>query len=102
MNFSLKEFPVEFPIIFCHFYLHVNTKDVSLRLSPAYDIVCSKLVIPNELDSALTIHGKQNKITRSDLLSISDFLGIPEKVRDNIFHKMKALLELANHHTCDL
>jgi hypothetical protein len=65
------------------------------------DIVCSKLVIPNELDSALTIHGKQNKITRSDFLSFSDFLGIPEKVRDHIFQNMKALLEIANHHILD-
>lgn len=78
-------------------YSILETEDDSLRLSPAYDIACSKLVIPNELDSALTIHGKHNKITLSDFLAFSDFLGISDKVRDKIFQRMKILLEIANN-----
>jgi len=74
----------------------LETEDGTLRLSPAYDIVRSKLVIPNELDSALVINGKQNKITRSDFLSFSDCLDIPQKVRDHILEKMRAILEIAN------
>ena len=79
----------------------LETEDGTLRLTPAYDIVCSKLVIPNELDSALVINGKQNKITRSDFLSFSDYLDIPRKVRDHILEKLMAILEVANPNISD-
>jgi len=52
-----------------------------IRLSPAYDIVCSKLVIPNEEDSALTINGKKNHLTRHDFEAFAENLNIPEKIR---------------------
>ncbi len=52
-----------------------------IRLSPAYDIVCSKLVIPNEEDSALTINGKKNNLTRDDFDAFAEDLKIPQKVR---------------------
>ena len=63
--------------------------------------MCSKLVIPNESDSALVIHGKQNKITRNDFLSFSDYLDIPQKVRDHILEKIRAILEKANPNISD-
>lgn len=52
-----------------------------IRLSPAYDIVCSKLVIPNEEDSALTLNGKKNNLARHDFDGFAETLGIPQKVR---------------------
>ena len=66
-----------------------------LRLSPAYDIVCSKLVIPDEEDSALAINGKRNKITRKDLEKLSAYLEIPEKAKADIFKRMSAVKDLA-------
>lgn len=51
------------------------------RLSPAYDIVCSKLVLPREEDSALTLNGKKNNLTRNDFDTFAEALKIPEKVR---------------------
>lgn len=55
------------------------------RLSPAYDIVCSKLVIPKEEDSALTINGKKNNLTRSDFDALADSLEIPSRIRYEAF-----------------
>ena len=66
------------------------------RLSPAYDIVCSKLVIPGEEDCALTLNGKKNNLTRKDFDSLADYLEIPPRVRYEKFEgKITAIKELA-------
>ncbi len=68
-----------------------------IRLAPAYDIVCTKLVIPNEEDSALTLNGKKNHLTRADFDALAEQLKIPEKVRYEKFHlkqdRIKKLVE---------
>ncbi|HAM41870.1 MAG TPA: hypothetical protein DDX89_02075 [Candidatus Omnitrophica bacterium] len=68
-----------------------------VRLAPAYDLVCTKLVIPGEEDSALTLHGKRNHLTRNDVDAFADTLEIPEKVRYQKFvgklSRMKQLIE---------
>src|SRR5207248_8289347 len=58
----------------------LETDDGGLRLSPAYDIVCSKAVIPKETDCALTLNGKSDKIKRRDFEKFSEALKIPPKV----------------------
>lgn len=60
-----------------------------LRLSPAYDIVCSKAVIPRELDCALTLNGKQNKINRSDFERFASSLKIPPIVVHRIIERFE-------------
>ncbi len=67
----------------------------TLRLSPAYDIVCSKLVIPEEEDSALTINGKRNKIARSDFEKLTEYLQIPDKPAAEIFKRMSKIRDIA-------
>lgn len=52
-----------------------------IRLTAAYDIVCSKLVIPEDQDSAITINGKKNRLQREDFDRIAEYLSIPIKVR---------------------
>ncbi|MFA6636999.1 MAG: HipA domain-containing protein [Candidatus Omnitrophota bacterium] len=53
-----------------------------VRLSPVYDIVCSRIVIPREAEeSVLTIQGKKSRIKRKDIDLLADHLGVPEKVR---------------------
>ncbi len=59
----------------------------TIRLSPAYDIVCSKLVIPNEEDSAIPINGKKNKLQRGDFDTLAEYFNIPIKVRYEKFEK---------------
>ncbi len=58
-----------------------------LRLSPAYDIVCSKVVLPRESDCALTLNGKQNKIGRKDFEQFAGTIKIPPKVASGIFER---------------
>ncbi len=55
--------------------------DDERRLSPAYDIVCSRLAIPDELDeSAIPINGKKNNLTRHDFDKLGEFLKTPPDV----------------------
>ncbi len=63
----------------------------NIRLTPAYDIVCSKLVLPDEEDSAITINGKKNKLRREDLDNLAEYLDIPIKVR---YEKFEEKLDL--------
>ena len=69
----------------------------NIRLAPAYDIVCSKLVILTEEDSAITINGKKNKLQREDFDKVAEYLYIPMKVRYEKFKKkfnsMKKIIE---------
>jgi serine/threonine-protein kinase HipA len=65
----------------------LETGDGALRLSPAYDIVCSKAVIPKETDFAITLNGKSDKVTRRDFEKFSEALKIPSKVVADIFER---------------
>lgn len=65
----------------------LESADGGLRLSPAYDIVCSKVVMPRESDCALTLNGKQNKIDRGDFERFAGTLKIPPKVVGGIFER---------------
>ncbi len=52
------------------------------RLSPAYDIVCSRLAIPEEKDeSAININGKKNRLLKEDFEKLAEHLHVPMKVR---------------------
>ena len=65
----------------------------TIRLTPAYDIVCSKLVIHTGEDSALTINGKKNKLRRDDFDKLAEYLNIPIKVRYENFSKKLLVVE---------
>ncbi|MBU4251985.1 MAG: HipA domain-containing protein [Candidatus Omnitrophica bacterium] len=65
----------------------------TIRLTPAYDIVCSKLVILGEEDSALSINGRKNKLKREDFDKLADYLNIPVRIRYEKFEKKLNLME---------
>ncbi len=65
----------------------------AIRLTPAYDIVCSKLAIPKEEDSALSLNGRKNKLKREDFDKLADYLDIPIKIRYEKFEKSLNLIE---------
>lgn len=79
----------------------LETDDGELRLSPAYDIVCSKAVLPKEMDCALTLNGKQNKLARQDFVQLGAGLKIPPNVTGNIFERFRQghplMVEQAHH-----
>ncbi len=78
----------------------ITYKGEGVHLAPAYDLVCTKLVIPSEEDSALTLHGKRNHLTRNDVDAFADYLEIPEKVRYQKFvgtlSRMRQLVEASS------
>ena len=68
------------------------------RLSPVYDVVCSRLAIPTEEEeSALNINGKKNKLTKVDFDALAAYLKTPLNVGySNFEHKfetIKAVIE---------
>ncbi len=65
----------------------------AIRLTPVYDIVCSKLVILDEEDSALSINAKKNELKREDFDKLADYLNIPMKIRYEKFKKGLTAME---------
>ncbi|MCD4824914.1 MAG: HipA domain-containing protein [Phycisphaerae bacterium] len=54
------------------------TDGKTVALSPAYDLVSSRLVIPDESDElALSLNGRQNRLTRRDFLAFAEYLQMP-------------------------
>ncbi|MBF0388086.1 MAG: HipA domain-containing protein [Candidatus Omnitrophica bacterium] len=73
-------------------YSVIYNEEGLVRLAPAYDLVCSRIVIPEEADeSALTIQGKKSRIKRQDMDLLAEFLGIPERIRFAKFAGQKEL-----------
>ncbi|MEA5141046.1 type II toxin-antitoxin system HipA family toxin [Arcicella rigui] len=58
-----------------------------IQFAPAYDLVSTKLVIPDDEEMALTINGRKNRLKREDFDVFAKNLGINEKVKDNIYKK---------------
>ena len=55
----------------------LSREDGNVALSPAYDLVSSRLAITEETDEmALTVNGKRNRLKRDDFLAFADGLGI--------------------------
>jgi serine/threonine-protein kinase HipA len=70
-----------------------------VALSPAYDLVSTKLAMPEDLEeSALTINGKKNRLKRADFDELATKLGIPNKSSERVYakfvKKQNAMLEL--------
>lgn len=57
-------------------------------LAPCYDLVCSRLYLANEDDSALMINAKNNKLERSDFEALAGHLAIDPKAAANVFDKL--------------
>jgi len=76
----------------------ISYKEEGFRLAPAYDIVCSRLAIPDEREeSAININGKKNGLTRADFDTLAVYLSVPIKVRyekfDGKFEIMKKFIK---------
>ncbi len=60
----------------------ISYKGGNIRLTPVYDIVCSRLVIPDEQgESAININGKKDRLSRADFDKLAEYLNMPIKVR---------------------
>lgn len=66
----------------------LTTKENIVQLSPAYDMVNTKLAMPADAEEmALTLNAKKRKLNRNDFDRLGIGLGIPEKVLQQTYHK---------------
>jgi serine/threonine-protein kinase HipA len=68
-------------------------RDGDYHLAPCYDFICSRLYLPGEDESALTVNGKRNKISYSDFISLAEYLKIDRKAYENIYSRLMGLKE---------
>lgn len=72
----------------------IKQEDNQYRLSPAYDLISSNLVMgKHDLEQmALHLNGKKNKIRKKDFLALASNLKIASTMTEKIFSKYAALL----------
>lgn len=74
----------------------LTTLENEVILSPAYDLLCTKLAKPNEKDeTALTLNTKKSKLQKSDFNSLAVHLKISEKTILHIYKKFSSKLKQA-------
>lgn len=73
-----------------NFSLLTDEKNVT-RLTPAYDLVCTRLVIPDD-PLALPILGKRDRLHRGDWMAFAEYCGLPEKPALRVLHEQEAAL----------
>jgi len=67
--------------------------DSGYRLSPAYDLVASELVVEGDDEElALTLNGKKKKIRRVDFENATKLFHIDKKAFENIFKRFKKVI----------
>lgn len=64
------------------------------RLTPAYDLLCTKLVIPDD-KLALPVVGKESNIRRNDWLKFAEYCQLPEKMANKILEKISGQIPQA-------
>jgi serine/threonine-protein kinase HipA len=65
---------------------------VGYQLSPVYDIVNSRLVLPEEKqDMCLSIKGKRNRLLRQDFIGLSGHFGLTTRQASNSFSRLNDL-----------
>ena len=70
----------------------IRQEEVGYQLSPAYDIVNSRLVLPEERDDmCLSLQGKKNRLTRADFTGVSEHFGLNRKQSDNSLARLNEL-----------
>ncbi|RPI19036.1 MAG: type II toxin-antitoxin system HipA family toxin [Ignavibacteriae bacterium] len=66
-----------------------------IKLSPAYDLLPSKLVIPEDKEEmALSLNDKKSNFTKNDFITFARNLGINDKVITNTFDEFKKYVPL--------
>ena len=70
----------------------LRREDIGYQLSPAYDVVNSRLVLPEEKeDMCLSLQGKRNNISKKDLQGLSVHFGLGSKQVNNALERLSAL-----------
>ncbi len=66
----------------------------NLQLTPAYDLVATKLLLPQDPeDCALALNGKKRNLRRKDFDALAVNLGIPPKAMENTYYRLAQSME---------
>jgi serine/threonine-protein kinase HipA len=68
-------------------------RDKKVGLAPCYDLVCSKVYLPQESDCALTLGAKKDKLKRSDFETLAAYLQIDSKAAGHSFERFRLAQE---------
>jgi serine/threonine-protein kinase HipA len=71
-----------------------GSADRVYRLSPAYDLLCTRLVIDDD-PMALKMGGRDRRFTRSSWMAFARYCGIPARAADRILGQPRRLLARA-------
>ena len=70
----------------------LKKKEIGYSLSPAYDIVNSRLVLPEEKEEmCLSLQGKRNNISKKDFQGLSEHLGLNIKQLNNALERLNGI-----------
>ena len=69
-------------------------KDRQNHLTPAYDLLSSKLYFLEESESALTLRGKNSRLDRADFEALAEYLKIDAKAARSSLHRLLEMQEL--------
>jgi len=75
----------------------LRSEEIGYQLSPAYDIVNSRLVLPEEREEVcLSLQGKKNRLSGRDFFRLAEHFGLTRKQADNSLdrlHDLKSTIE---------
>jgi serine/threonine-protein kinase HipA len=74
-----------------NFSLLADEKGI-MRFTPAYDLLCTRLVIPNDT-LALPILGRKDNLQRGTWLKFAEYCQLPEKTALRVLDKQASILE---------
>jgi serine/threonine-protein kinase HipA len=60
----------------------LTTLDGIRRLTPAYDLLCTRIINPKDMDLSLPIGGKTTKLTRNSWREFAAYCELPERAAD--------------------
>jgi serine/threonine-protein kinase HipA len=76
-----------------NFSLLADTQGI-MRLTPAYDLVCTQLVIPDD-PLALPVVGKKDNLDRADWLGFAIYCQLPERTAVRVLETQMSVLDSA-------
>ncbi len=77
-------------------YSLLTNHEGMVSLAPAYDLVATKLIIPQDTEeTALTINGKKSRIKMKDFETFAETIQLPKKSFENIIERFQQKLQLA-------
>jgi serine/threonine-protein kinase HipA len=75
----------------------LRSEEIGYQLSPAYDIVNSRLVLPEEQEEvSLSLQGKKNRLSGGDFFGLAEHFGLTRKQAENSLgrlHDLKSTIE---------